>query len=75
MRGERWFGANQAAAALEAFEQRGFLAADIGASADADFEIETVRGAADMLTERPARFAAVIAAFIASTACGYSERM
>jgi hypothetical protein len=60
--GGQWrLGANETAAAFEAFQQRGFLATDVGAGADSDFEIEAV--------------AAAIAAFIASTACGYSERM
>ena len=76
MRRQRRLGADDAAAALEALQQRGLLAADIGAGADADLEIEAMAGAADVARResRPAR-AAAIAAFMASTACGYSERM
>ena len=51
MRRQRRLGANDAAAALEAFQERGFLAADIGAGADADFQIEAVAGAADPRAE------------------------
>ena len=51
VRRQRRFGANDAAAAFEAFQQRGFLAADIGAGADPDFEIESVIGADDALAE------------------------
>ncbi len=51
MRGQGRLGADNAAAAFEALQQRGFLAADIGAGADADFEIEAVTGAADARAE------------------------
>ena len=40
VRGQRRLGAHLPALAFEAFEQRGFLAADIGARADADFDVE-----------------------------------
>ena len=40
MRRQRRFGAYDAALAFEAFEQRRLLAADIGAGALADFQIE-----------------------------------
>src|SRR6266702_1647917 len=51
MRRQRRFCADQAAAAFEALQQRGLLAADIGAGADADFEIEAVGGATDLIAE------------------------
>ena len=47
VRRQRRLCAHDAAAAFEAFQQRGLLAADIGAGADADFDIEAVGGAAD----------------------------
>jgi hypothetical protein len=50
MRGQRRLGADDAAAAFQALQQRGLLAADIGAGADADLEIETVTGAANART-------------------------
>ncbi len=55
--GERRLGANDAALALEAFEQRGLLAADIGAGAHADFEFEGMLRAGDLGAEEagPAR--------------------
>ncbi len=43
MRGQRRLGADDAAPAFQAFQQRGLFAADIGAGADPDFEIEAVR--------------------------------
>ena len=42
VRRQRRLGADLAALAFEAFEQRGLLAADIGAGADADLEVEGV---------------------------------
>ena len=42
MRRQRRLGAHHAALAFEAVQQRGFLAADIGAGADADFHVEGV---------------------------------
>ena len=42
---DRRLGADDAALALEAFEQGGFLAANIGAGTEADFEVEGVAGA------------------------------
>ena len=51
MRRQRRLGAHLAALAFEAFQQRGLLAADIGAGADAHFEIEAVRRAADARAE------------------------
>src|SRR5262249_27184391 len=44
-------GANEAAAALEAFQQRGLFAADTGACADPHFEIEAVPGTRDACTK------------------------
>ena len=46
MRRQRRLGAHDAALAFEAFEQRGLLAADIGAGADAHLEVEGVCRAA-----------------------------
>ena len=43
-RGQRRLGADLAAPALEAFQQGGLLAADIGAGADADLDVEDVVG-------------------------------
>ena len=51
MRGQRRLGAHDAALALEAFEQRGLLAADIGAGADAQLDVEGETGAAHILAE------------------------
>ena len=51
VRRQRRLGADDAAAAFQAFQQRGLLAADIGAGADPDLEIEAVIGAADALAE------------------------
>ena len=51
VRGQRRLGADDAAATLEAFQERGFLAADIGAGADPDFEVEIVVGADDAFAE------------------------
>ena len=42
MRRQRRLGAHDAALAFEAVQQRGFLAADIGAGADADFHVEGI---------------------------------
>ena len=42
MRRQRRFGADETAPAFETLQQRGFFAADIGAGADPDFEIEAV---------------------------------
>ena len=42
MRRQRRLGAHLAALAFEAVEQRGFLAADIGAGADPDLDVEIV---------------------------------
>ena len=51
MRGDRRLGAHLAAAALEALEHRGLLAADVGAGADADVQVEGEAGAEDVLAE------------------------
>ena len=75
MRGQRRLGAHQAALAFEALEQRGLLAADIGAGADADLEVEGVGRAGDARPSSRSRRAAVMAAFMAAMAWGYSERM
>ena len=42
MRRQRRLGAHDAALAFEAVQQRGFLAADIGAGADADLHVEGI---------------------------------
>ena len=49
MRRQRRLGAHDAALAFEAFEQRGLLAADIGAGAGADFDFEGECRAGDCL--------------------------
>ena len=56
---QRRLGADQAALALQRFEQRGLLAADIGAGADAHFHVEGVRRAEHALAQhaRPPRHA------------------
>jgi hypothetical protein len=72
MRRQRRLGADLAALAFEAVEQRGLLAADIGAGADADLDVE---GGRARLAPEPARCAVSIAALIAAIACGYSERI
>ena len=54
MRGQRRLGAHDAAPAFEAFKQRGFLAADIGAGAFADFKIESEVRAGEGLAEHAA---------------------
>src|SRR5487761_269431 len=51
MRRQWWLGANHAALALQAFEQRGFLTADVGAGADTNFDVESVGRAADLRPE------------------------
>ena len=64
-----------AALALEALEHRGFLAADVRAGAEPDFEVEPFAAAADVLAEiAAAAYAAAIAASSARCACGYSKR-
>ena len=75
MRRQRRLGADQAARALEAFQQRGFLAADIGAGADPHFEVEACAEPPMSAPRQPALAAAAIASFIVAMACGYSERM
>jgi len=52
VRRQRRLGADDAAAAFQAFQQRGLLAANIGAGADANFEVEAVAGTADARAER-----------------------
>ena len=54
VRRQRRLGAHLAALAFEAVEQRGFLAADIGAGADADFHVERISGVRDALAEHAA---------------------
>ena len=49
--GHRWLGANLPASAFEAFEEGGFLAADVGTGADEEFEIEGVRTAEDAVAQ------------------------
>ena len=67
---------DHAALALEAFQHRGLLAADVGAAADPDVQVEGQRRAEDVVAE-PALGARAIsmARRIAATASGYSDRM
>ncbi|OIQ79167.1 hypothetical protein GALL_391050 [mine drainage metagenome] len=48
VRGQRRFGAHHAALALQAFQQRGFLAADIGAGTAANFQMKGPAAAEDI---------------------------
>ena len=66
MRRQRRLGADLAALALDDFEQRGLLAADIGAGADADLQVNGAIRSAPR---------GAIASRIAAIASGYSERM
>jgi len=52
--GQRRLGAHLAALAFERIQKRGFLAADIGAGADTDFEIESEIRAANLVAEHGA---------------------
>ena len=74
MRRQRRLGADLAALALQAFQQRGLLAADIGAGADAHFEVE-----AGVRTQSRPRAASRAArwprSMVADRRAGYSERM
>ena len=72
---QRRLGAHLAALAFQALEQRGLLAADIGAGADPHLDVEVVFGAGDIGAEQPPSRARLIAISIASTAWGYSERI
>ena len=54
MRRQRRLGADDAAPAFQAFQQRGLLAADVGAGADADFEIECLLRTADGFAKQAA---------------------
>ena len=54
MRGQRRLGAHLAAFSFDAFQQRGFLAADIGAGADAHFDFEGMTGVGDAGAEQAA---------------------
>ena len=75
MRRQRRLGAHQPALALEAFEQRGFLAADIGAGADADFEVEAIVRTRDLAAEHAAALRRLDRLVHARRSrCGYSER-
>ena len=69
VRRQRRLDAHLAALALQAVEQRGLLAADIGAGADAllDVEVRAEHG--------PSRRATSSAALNVAIACGYSERV
>ncbi len=51
MRRQRRLGAHEAAAAFEALEQRGLLAANVSAGADPHFEIECVCRTSDLLAK------------------------
>ena len=50
--GEGWLDARQAALALDRFEQRGFFAANIGAGAEPQFNVEIQAGGENVFTER-----------------------
>ena len=58
MDGERRLGADQAALAFQAFQQGGFFAADIGAGAHPQLDVEAVVRTGDVLAGRFARSAA-----------------
>ena len=75
VRRQRRLRAHDAALALQAFEQRRFLAAHIRAGAHADLEIECVSRAGDGRS-RAARLAARSRSRVLSVAiaCGYSDR-
>ena len=51
MRRQRRLGADDAAAAFEAFQQRGLFATDIGTGTDPDFQIEAVAGSGNACAE------------------------
>ena len=72
--GQRRLGAHHAAFAFQAFQQGGFLAADIGARARAHFQVE-LAAAAMHVAAQPANAARPrMAASSVAMACGYSER-
>ncbi len=48
MAGKRWLGAHHAATPLEALDQRGFLATDIGTGTDAQLDVESAPAARDI---------------------------
>ena len=75
MGGERRLGADLAALAFEALEQRGLLAADIGAGAGPHFHVEIEFRAGDARPSMPPLRASRTAISIASMASGYSERI
>ena len=54
-RGQRRFDADLPALSLQAFQQRRFFAADIGAGAEPRLEIESVAGSEHARTEQPSR--------------------
>ena len=74
MRRQRRLGAHDAALALEAFEQRGLLAADIGAGAHAQFDVEGEIRAAHVLAERPLGAVSIAPPERPCATIGYSER-
>ena len=75
MRRQRRLGAHLAAIALQAFQQRGFLAADIGAGAERDLDVESEAPSRASAPKQAARARMPIAARKVAIACGYSERM
>ena len=77
MRRQRRLGAHLAALAFEALEQRGLLAADVGAGADPHLEVEArARAARCCAPSMPAaRARRDRRASCVAIACGYSERM
>ena len=64
VRGQRRLGAHHAALAFEAVEQRGLLAADIGAGAEPHLEVEGMCRAEHAAPSMPARRATRIASFM-----------
>ena len=72
MRRQRGLRAHLAALALQAFQQRGFLAADIGAGADALLDVEG--SAPSTMADQPRARDGQRASKVAM-ACGYSERV
>jgi hypothetical protein len=70
MRRQRRLGAHDAALAFEAFQQRGLLAADVGAGADRALEIEARPEPQHVGAEQPAPVARAIAARIVRRRAG-----
>ena len=72
---ERRLVARLAALALDRLEERRLLAADVGAGAAPELDVEGEAGAEDVGAEQPASRAAAIALAIRASASGYSPRM